>query len=364
MIDDGEIRMQQLALWSKKPTTIESPSCVTDLLLAAPKNGEIHSTICKCYDHIQNHKKIMCSISGGYDSDILMDLMIRCGGKEKSTFVFNNTGLEYDATKEHISYLEELYGVNIIKLRPQKAIQTCCREYGVPFWSKHASEMIYRLQRHGFQWEDEPLDVLMEKYRGCKSALRWWANDYETKVGNPSKFNINWVEGLKEFLMNSPPNFKISQKCCLYAKKNPIKEFLDSGFDLNCMGVRKAEGGQRSTKYKSCFDQVLWGPDNYRPLFWWSDQDKEMYRNHYGIIRSDCYEMWGMVRTGCAGCPFGKNFEEELDLVRLFEPKRYRAILSVFGQSYDYTRRFLEFREKLKIVQKSKGKSQTRIEGV
>lgn len=364
MIDKGELRMQQLALWDKKTPKIESPSCVTDLLLSAPKNGEIHLTICKCYDHIKIHEKIMCSISGGYDSDIMMDLMIRCGGKDKITFVFNDTGLEYDATKEHISYLEEHYGLNIIKLRPQKAIPTCCREYGVPFWSKHVSEMIYRLQRHGFRWEDEPLDVLTERYPGCLSALRWWSNDYEEKGEKPSKFNISWVKGLKEFLMFSPPDFKISQKCCLYAKKNPIKEFLNSGFDLNCMGVRKAEGGQRSTKYKSCFDNVLFGPDQYRPLFWWSDQDKEMYRRNYGIIRSDCYEVWGMKRTGCAGCPFGKDFEEELELVQLFEPKRYLSILSVFGKSYCYTRRFLEFRERLKIVKESKDESQTKIEGV
>lgn len=357
--------MQQTELWDDRSSAIETPSCVTDVLLTAPKNGEIMNTICKCYDHIQNHEKIMCSISGGYDSDIMMDLMIRCGGKDKTTFVFNDTGLEYDATKDHIAYLESRYGVEIVQLKPKKAIQTCCQEYGSPFWSKYVSSMISRLQKHQFQWEDEPLDVLLEHYPRCRSALRWWCNDFETKNGRTSKFNIEYTPALKEFMMSSPPSFPISAKCCEWAKKRPAHDFLvDGGFDLNCIGVRKQEGGQRSTAYKSCFDDVLGGPDNYRPLFWWASAGKETYRRHYGIVRSDCYEVWGMERTGCAGCPFGKDFEAELDLARIFEPKRYAAMLAVFGKSYDYTRNFLEFREKLNAKPEPKDKTQTEIEGV
>ena len=338
--------MEQTVSWDDPVNNIEPPSCTTDLLLTCPKNGEIQSTMCKCYDHVQDHDKIMCSVSGGYDSDIMLDLIIRCGGKDKTTFVFNDTGLEYDATQEHIVQLEKRYGVEIVRLDPKKAIPTCVREYGVPFWSKYVSSMISRLQRHGFQWEDEPLDVLLARYSRCRSALRWWCNDFKTENGRVSKFNIEYTRGLKEFMMSFPPSFLISAQCCDWAKKRPAHDFLAAGgFDLNCTGVRKQEGGQRSTAYKSCFDHVRWEADNYRPLFWWSNADKEDYREHYKIVRSDCYEVWGMKRTGCAGCPFGKDFERELDLVRVFEPKRHTAMLCVFGESYGYTRQFLEFRK-------------------
>lgn len=215
------------------------------------------------------------------------------------------------------------------------------------------SGMISRLQRHGFQWEDGPLDVLLGKYQNCRAALRWWCNDYKTKNENPSKFNIDWAPGMKEFMLRNPPKFPVSAACCDRAKKRPSHDFLAAGgFDLNCTGIRKQEGGQRSTTYKSCFDNGHGGIDNYRPLFWWSVQDKELYRKHYGIILSDCYEVWGMKRTGCAGCPMGKGFDEELELAKFFEPKRYRAMLAVFGRSYEYTWRFLEFREKHKIKPK------------
>lgn len=150
-------------------------------------------------------------------------------------------------------------------------------------------------------------------------------------------------------MVENPPTFKISAKCCTYAKKNPVAKYMAANdFDLNCVGVRKAEGGTRATAYSNCYTQTMTGPDMYRPLFWFSDSDKDEYDRHYGLKHSDCYEVWGMKRTGCAGCPFGKNFEQELELAQKYEPNFHRAMVKLFGQSYDYTRRFLEYRERKK----------------
>lgn len=191
-----------------------------------PPSGVVQESMIKMFDQICEHAKIMCSISGGYDSDILLDMIIRCGGKEKTTFVFNNTGLEYDATKDHIKYLEDVYGIKIVELKPKKTIPNCCREYGVPFWSKYVSGMIFRLQKHGFQWENGTLDELVLKYPKCRAALRWWCNDFKTKTGRISRFNIEHVNKLKEFMILNPPNFKISADCCNWSKKRPSHEFL------------------------------------------------------------------------------------------------------------------------------------------
>lgn len=320
-----------------------------DLLEGAPDNLTIQDALGKCLQQVRNHEKLMVSISGGADSDVMLDLIIRCGGAEKTTFVFHNTGLEYEATKRQLRSLEKKYGIQIQMNPPVKPIPLCVREHGVPFWSKYVAEMIERLQRHGFQWEDEPLEKLLEKYPRCKSALMWWCNEWKMENGKSGRLNIDWVFGLKEFLIAYPPRFKISAKCCHYAKKAPAKKFTKSGdFDLECYGVRKAEGGLRATQYSSCFTQALSGPDSYRPLFWFSDADKAVYDAHYGIAHSDCYTVWGMKRTGCAGCPFGKDFEEELALAEKYEPRFHKAMLKVFGESYDYTRHFLEFREQLK----------------
>ncbi len=320
-----------------------------ELLAEGPDNLEIIDALGKCHQLVKTHEKIMASVSGGWDSDILTDIIIRCGGKEKTTFVFYNTGLEYEATKNQLRYLEEKYDIEIQVVPPIKPIPLCVREHGVPFWSKRASEMIMRLQKHNFQWEDEPLDVLLKKYPRCRSALRWWCNDYTKDNGNPSQLNIEWAPGLKEFILANPPTFKISAKCCHYAKKEPAKKHLAAGdFDMECVGVRKAEGGTRATGIKTCFSKAFVGPDVYRPLFWFTDADKVEYDQHYGIMHSDCYKVWGMKRTGCAGCPFGKDFEEELELARTYEPKFYKAMVKIFGQSYEYTRQFLQFRKEMK----------------
>lgn len=348
--------MTQCALWERSITEFPSPM---DFSLI-PKNENIQATVMKMRDEVQFHEKIMCSISGGWDSDIMLDLIIRCGGKKKTAFCFFDTGLEYDATKEHIKYLEQVYGVSIKVLKPKKAIPTCCKEYGVPFWSKFVSDMIHRLQKNGFEWKDKPFDVLYAEYPGCKAALRWWCNEW----GEGSKFNISRVRGMKEFILENHPPVLISTMCCQKAKKDPAGEEELSGYDMICTGVRKAEGGTRSTGFSSCFDQKLSGPDYYRPLFWWSSRDKEVYTKWFGLQRSDCYGVWGMNRTGCAGCPFGKQFEEELDLVRQYEPKRYKAMLSVFGESYDYTRKFLKFREQMDIERaKETDERQIKMEG-
>lgn len=70
------------------------------------------------------------------------------------------------------------------------------------------------------------------------------------------------------------------------------------------------------------------------PLFFWNDETKQWYKEHEEIRYSDCYEMWGMKRTGCVGCPFGIDVGAELDMIREHEPNMYKACMNVFGESY------------------------------
>lgn len=186
---------------------------------------------------------------------------------------------------------------------------------------------------------------LIKEYPKCRSSLRWWCNQW----GEGSQFNISYTKELKEFMIKNPPTFKISGKCCAGAKKNNAKKYLEKvNADLNMYGVRKAEGGARATAYKSCFDNAKEGQnwDVYRPIFWFSNKDKEEYKQLFGIVHSDCYKRYGLKRTGCAGCPFGKEFEKELDIIQQYEPKLHKAVNNIFGESYEYTRKFIKFRER------------------
>lgn len=318
----------------------------------------VEDAFTKCDSVMQKHSHPYLSISGGSDSDIMLDMVCRLGYAEKCSFVFFDTGIEYKATKEHLKYLEDRYSIQIERIRPKKPVPLAVREAGVPFLTKYVSEMIGRLQKHNFQWEDEPFETLLEKYPYCKSALRWWCNDYFTQAGfKTSMFQIAGVSYLKEFLMEYPPEFPISDKCCKYAKKDLAKQYLQEHpeIDLRLMGVRKAEGGIRTGNYQQCYYAESKNPF-YMPLFWFSDADKVAYEQTFDIVHSDCYTVHGMKRTGCAGCPFNSKFQQDLEILQQHEPQLYKAVNNIFGKSYEYTLRYREFKEEMKRKERDRKK--------
>ena len=296
----------------------------------------------KAYSVINSPKyeKILVSISGGADSDVVLDICSRCDRDRKCTYVWIDTGLEYQATKDHLDDLEKIYGIKILRVRPKMPVPSACKTYGQPFISKKASEYIHRLQLHNFEWEDKPYDELIKRYPNCKSALMWWCNENRGGLLNIS--NNKW---LKEFMILNPIPFKVSNMCCQKAKKDAVSDLLKD-YDLSIYGVRKAEGGARATGIHSCFSNKD-GYSEYRPVFWYSNLDKKEYCDACDICHSDCYTEYGLKRTGCCGCPFGRDFEYELKVVRKYEPKFYKAINNIFKDSYDYTRKYREFAKKM-----------------
>ena len=328
-----------------------SEKTLDSLLRNCPKNQTIGNNLVRAWSKInsQKYKKIVCSISGGSDSDVMLDICWKCDKENKIDYVWFDTGLEYQATKDHLKFLERKYDIEIKPYKAIKPIPITCKQYGQPFLSKRVSDYLSRLQKHDFYWEDASYEILLKKYCkwndkkqdwiGCKAALQWWCNSYP----NGSRFNIQNNKWLKEFIMENPPEYKISAMCCQYAKKDVVHKLIVSeGYDLNIFGVRKAEGGNRATAYKSCFNEND-TCDGYRPLFWYVNSDKEDYEEHYGVIHSRCYTEYGLQRTGCCCCPFGRDFEYELEITKKYEPKLFVAVNNIFGDSYEYTRKYRKF---------------------
>lgn len=331
---------------------------IEEILAEAPDNFVIQNALIKCYEEVTKHNKILCSVSGGADSDVMLDMLIRCGAKDKTDFVFFDTGIEYRATLEHLSELEQKYGIVIERVNALKPIPYCVKQYGAPFLSKEVSSKIYYLQKHNFQWEDEPYEELCEKYPRCRAVLKWWCN-YQPPGSRTTQFIIKRHPFLKEFMMQNHPWFKISGKCCDYAKKN-VSHKLERkrSYDLKCLGIRRSEGGVRAVAYKNCFSEGN-GLDQFRPIFWFSDMDKEEYCSHYEIIHSRCYTQYGFKRTGCSGCPFNLNIKEDLEAIERFEPRIYKLANNVFKDSYEYTRMYKEFRKEQKEIAKRKQSTDT-----
>lgn len=314
-----------------------------DVFIDAAKNEEIQAAFIKHYKKIHDgeFQNILVSISGGADSDRVIDLVERIGYPKTTSvrYVFFDTGMEYKATKDHLDELELKYGVKIERFHAKTPVAIAVKKYGYPFLSKQVSECIYRLQKHGFKFEDRPFEELLQEYPRCKSALRWWCNRW----GEKSMRNISHNKWLKEFLVTNPPQIKISKKCCVEAKEKTADYIVKTASaDLSIVGLRKAEGGSRFT-IKSCFSEVSFGCSTLRILFWFKKKDCEAYDDIFDIQHSCCYSKYGLDRTGCSCCPFGKFFERELEAAKQYEPALYRLAMMVFAPSYEYTRQYRAF---------------------
>lgn len=330
----------------------------------AQNNFTILDAYTKAQSVLQKSDTPVCSISGGADSDIMMDMMCRLDRDGQMRYVFYNTGLEYQATLRHLDEMEAKYGRKIERIRAVKPVPQAVREYGIPFCSKLASEKIHALQKVNFDFTDRPLDELLEQYPTQTDAIRWWCNAKGQNMRAPNakkRFNIGNNRFLKEYMIQNPIPFPVSAKCCTWAKKKTAKE-AQKGSDLVITGIRKSEGGVRSAAYINCYsynkqDKV----QTYRPLFWFQGPDKDAYDQLFDIKHSDCYEIWGFKRTGCVGCPFSLTHGgwQEMEKTKLYEPKMYKACWAVFGQAYEYTRAYHDFQRR----EKEKQKAQTTMEG-
>lgn len=79
------------------------------------ENNDVIDAFYKCRKHLSNHSNVVVLYSGGSDSDITVDFVIRTLRDDlykellkdvKIKYVFYDTGIEYDATKRHLDDIE------------------------------------------------------------------------------------------------------------------------------------------------------------------------------------------------------------------------------------------------------------------
>ena len=306
-------------------------------------------TFAKVHDILGKHagQEIRVSYSGGSDSDSVAWVLRYLGYKVK--MVTYDTGLEYEATWRHIDYMRT-QGFDIEIIKPAKSIPWTIKKYGLPFVSKHVSDMLQRLQSHNFKFKEHgalSFDELLALYPTSRSALKWW-----TSTNKTASNNIIWNSALKEFLiLNDGVPFTTSAHCCYYSKKLPSVQYArNNNVSLLMLGIRRAEGGKRATAYPSCYIPTsrIHPYALYLPIFWWTGEDKAKFDRILNIKHSDCYDVYGMKRTGCPGCPFGRQFEDEILAISAHEPRLEKAVENIFGDSYEFTRKYREYQKSVK----------------
>lgn len=313
---------------------------------------------------LREHPKAICSYSGGSDSDIMIDLIERTKkifNLPPVKYVFFNTGLEMKATKDHVKATAEKYGVEIEEVRPNVNIVRATREHGIPFVSKIMSAGLEGWQKKGI-----PLSIaeeydkaddkaakrkeLKERYPGCESTINFLCCCNAAGEPRPHiQLVINSSKYMRDFISEYPPDFQISAKCCDYCKKQ-IAHKVQEDYDMIITGERRDEGGMRSVPRKDntslCFTETGSGQYRLRPLFYVSDQDKAWYKEYYGIRYSDAYEVYGLTRTGCCGCPISYKAVDDLEKIRPFEPNVVKVAWNIFGKSYLYRQQYVAYKKK------------------
>ena len=331
---------------------------------------------------LKEHPNVICSYSGGADSDIMLDIIERTRklfNLPPIRYAFFNTGLEMKATKDHVRDVAQKYGVEIFEYQPIKGyikttvngvsenvecksalnIVNATRKHGIPFVSKIMSGGLEEWQKKGvpltiadeYNLADDKHAKRMElkaRYPKCESLINFLCCCDKNGEPRPNiQLVINSSKYMRDFIEEYPPNFQISAKCCDYCKKH-VAHFVQKDYEMIITGERRDEGGMRSVPRKDntalCFTETASGQFRLRPLYYVSDKDKAWYKEYYGIRYSDAYEVYGLTRTGCCGCAISYKAVDDLELIKLYEPNVVKAAWNIFGKSYEYRKKYNEYK--------------------
>lgn len=323
------------------------------------------------------HPNAVCSYSGGSDSDLLLDLIERARQMipeiKPIKYAFYNTGLEMEAIKRHVREQREKYGVDIEEYRPKKNIVLASRDYGIPFISKIMSTGLNGWQKKGIPLSiaDEYAEAedkiakraeLKERYPKSESTINFLCCCNSQGEPRPNiQLVINSSKYMLDFIKEYPPDFKISAECCDWCKKD-VAHKVEKDYEMIITGERRDEGGMRSVPRSDntslCFSETSKGKFRMRPLYYVSDKDKAWYKEHYGLRYSDAYEVYGLKRTGCCGCPISYRAVEDLELIGKYEPLVAKASWHIFGKSYEYRQKYNEYKAKRLAEDKERKKAE------
>lgn len=259
--------------------------------------------------------KIYLSFSGGKDSTVVHHLLDMAIPNNKIKRVFINTGIEYQAINE---FVKEKCSTDdrFVIIAPSLAIKPMLEKYGYPFKSKEHSEKL-RLYQNGSRSSSWLKNYLNEKSKHfkCPAILMYQFRD--------------------DFQMS------ISNKCCLKLKKEPAHRWATKN-DMDCTitGMMKSEGGQRASKMQCVVKDKDGNIKKFHPLAKVSEEWEKWFIQKYEIkLCSLYYPPFNFKRTGCKGCPFSLDLQEQLSVMEKYMPNERKQCEIIWKPVYDEYRR-------------------------
>lgn len=271
---------------------------------------EVIKTTNKKYD-LLNHSYI--SFSGGKDSTILHYLIDLALPHNTIPRVFIDTGIEYNYIREFVLEMAK-NDERFIILKPTQAIKPTLEKYGYPFKSKEHSLYVSVYQNSGM----------------CKSVKYYLSKD--KMISCPSNLQYQFTKNFK---------IKCSNKCCFKLKKEPISKWSKiNNKAIYITGMRHNESGQRAS-IKGCIITDKQGNiKKFHPLLVVNNEWEEWFIKTYKIkLCKLYYEPFNFKRTGCKGCPFALDLQEQLDTMEQYLPNEKKQCEIIWKPIYDEYRR-------------------------
>ena len=257
------------------------------------------------------------SFSGGKDSTILHYLIDMALPNNRIPRVFINTGIEYN---DIVSFVKELASKDdrFIIIQPTKPIKQVLEKYGYPFKSKEHSLYLSIYQTKG--------DVSKTYQRYIRPSEK------RLSFGCPNNLKYQFSKDFK---------LKVSNKCCYKLKKEQAKKWSkENNKTITLTGMRKEEGGTRAN-IKGCILTDKNGNLNkFHPLLVVNEEFENWFISKFNIkLCRLYYEPFNFKRTGCKGCPFALDLQEQLTTMELYLPNEIKQCEIIWDKVYEEYRR-------------------------
>lgn len=259
-------------------------------------------------------KNAYISFSGGKDSTVLHYLMDEALPGNHIPRMFINTGIEYLAIVKFVREMaarDDRFEI----VTPKKKIKETLETVGYPFKSKEHSTKLHEYQRGN----------------KAPSLERYLSAEVEhSRFTCPAILRYQFTE---DFQM------KVSPYCCHELKKKPGKEYgRKTKRKIMITGMQKAEGGQRVNL--RCIVTAKGEVVKFHPLMPVSDEWEQWFIQERNISLCELYyPPYNFKRTGCKGCPFALNIQEELDTLAMYLPNEKKQCEIIWAPVYAEYRR-------------------------
>lgn len=264
-------------------------------------------------------KNFYLSFSGGKDSTVLSALIDMALPNNKIPRVYANTGIELNMIRDFVFELSKTDN-RIQIINPSIPIKQMLECEGYPFKSKVHAHCV-----NLFQIGSDNKMIL--GYLG-KRPETWHSRTC------PKKLRYQFEEGSCDL--------RISDMCCVRLKEEPMVKWSEkNGKKYPIIGTMQADGGRRTKvqclAFKNNKNKDL---KSFQPLAPLSKEWEEWLIKTYNIKICDIYKPpYNFTRTGCKGCPFAMNLQDELDTLEEFFPNERKQCEIIWKPVYDEYRR-------------------------